>query len=130
MKKLFFYIGLCASVLLFAQNKSKPQYPGGEQQLISFLSKNIIYPTEANKNRWQGKTLISFNVNEDGSLSDFAVQKSSWPVLDAEALRVVKLMPNWMPATENGKAVKEKVVLPIMFNLKMRDKGNNNQASE
>lgn len=130
MKKLFFLIGLCVTVLLFAQSKSKPLYPGGEQQLISFLSKNIIYPAEANKNRWQGKTLISFLVNEDGSLSDFAVQKSSWQILDAEALRVAKLMPKWIPAKENGKAIKEKVVLPVMFNLKMRDKGNNKQASE
>ena len=130
MKKILLLIGIGASFLLFAQDKTKPQFPGGEQQLVAFLSKNIIYPAEANKNRWQGKTLISFSVNEDGSLSDFAVQKSSWPVLDAEALRVVKLMPKWIPATENGKTIKEKVVLPVMFNLKMRDKGNNNQVSE
>ena len=130
MKKILLLIGIGASFLLFAQDKTKPQFPGGEQQLVAFLSKNIRYPPEANKNRWQGKTLIAFFVNTDGSLSDFAVQKSSWPVLDAEALRVVKLMPKWIPATENGKTIKEKVVLPVMFNLKMRDKGNNNQVSE
>ena len=130
MKKYLILLLTFVSFFVFAQNHTQPKFPGGEKKLYEFLAKNIVYPNEANKNRWQGKTLVSFYVNEDGSLSNISIQKSSWPVLDAEAIRVVSLMPKWTPATEKGKAVKEKVVLPILFNLKLRDKFSNPSASE
>lgn len=101
------------------QTITKPSYPGGTEALMAFLDANISYPEEANKNRMEGKTLIAFVVNEDGSISNIKVLKSSWKILDDEAIRVVMLMPKWMPAQINGKPKKEMVVLPILFNLKL-----------
>ncbi|MBK6275069.1 MAG: TonB family protein [Saprospirales bacterium] len=75
--------------------------------LADFLSKNLVYPKEANLNRFEGKTFISFCVNENGSLSDFKIQKSSYKILDEEAMRVAQLMNNWVPAHQDGKAKKK-----------------------
>lgn len=108
---------LCAK----ADSVAKPKFPGGEKELMAFLEKYIRYPDEAQKQKWEGKTLIAFSVNEDGSLSNIRVIKSSWTVLDSEALRVIKLMPKWEPAYENGVPKKEMVVLPIQFDLSRKD---------
>ena len=67
----------------------------------------------------EGKTLVAFIVNEDGTLSNIKIQKSSWEILDNEALRVVQLMPKWIPAQVDGKPKKEMVILPVLFNLKL-----------
>lgn len=99
---------------------SKPQFPGGDKALVQFLEDNLKYPEEAQKNKYEGKSLIAFTVNEDGSLSNIRVLKSSWVCLDTEALRIIKLMPKWTPAYDNGVPKKEMVVLPITFDLKIR----------
>lgn len=116
---LVMFIGLQA----FAQTTTatKPQFPGGDKALVEYLNNTIKYPEEAQKQRWEGKTLIAFTVNEDGALSNVRVLKSSWVVLDNEALRIVKMMPKWIPATENGVNKKEMVVLPIAFDLSRKD---------
>ena len=108
---------------MFAQTtpSTKPQFPGGEKALAEFLTNSIKYPEEAQKQKWEGKSLIAFTVNEDGSLSNIRVLKSSWLILDNEALRIVKMMPKWTPATENGVNKKEMVVLPIQFDLSRKD---------
>ncbi|HUM50512.1 MAG TPA: energy transducer TonB [Chitinophagales bacterium] len=98
---------------------TKPSYPGGTEAMMEFLDANISYPEEANKNRMEGKTLVAFIVNEDGSISNIKIQKSSWQILDDEAMRVVQLMPKWIPAQLEGKPKKEMVILPILFNLKL-----------
>ena len=122
--KLFFIIILCCASQL-SQSKSdsitKPQFPGGDNALVTFLSNTVKYPEEAQKQKWEGKTLVAFSVNEDGTVSNTRVLKSSWLVLDNEALRVVKLMPKWIPASENGISKKEMVVLPILFDLKRKN---------
>ncbi len=100
---------------------TKPSFPGGDQALVKFLDNQIKYPEEAQKQRWEGKTLVAFSVNEDGTVSNVRVMKSSWLVLDNEAMRVVKQMPKWIPASENGVNKKEMVVLPITFDLKRRN---------
>jgi len=104
-----------------------PEFPGGDKALMKFVSDNISYPKDARgvdkKGRkindgMQGRVLVSFVVKKDGSISDIAVKESSgYPILDEEAIRVVKLMPKWKPGTQNGKAKNVHFTLPIVFTL-------------
>ena len=117
---MIFILGIvCFSTQLFSKSDSvtKPQFPGGDKALVDFLSTTMKYPEEAQKQKWEGKTLVAFSVNEDGTITNVRVLKSSWLILDNEALRVVKMMPKWIPASENGMNKKEMVVLPITFDL-------------
>jgi TonB family protein len=100
---------------------SKPQFPGGDQALVKYLDNNMKYPEEAQKQKWQGNTLIAFTVNEDGSITNVRVLKSSQIVLDNEALRIIKTMPKWAPAYKDGIAKKEMVVLPVTFDLNKKN---------
>src|SRR4051812_25475270 len=101
--KLFVLTILCVSAQLFAKTDgvgiTKPQFPGGDKALVDYLSNTMRYPEEAQKQKWEGKTLVAFSVNEDGTITNARVLKSSWLVLDNEALRVVKGMPKWIPAS-------------------------------
>ncbi|MFN8267402.1 MAG: energy transducer TonB [Chitinophagales bacterium] len=112
------------SLSIFAQTppNTKPQFTGGDKALVDFINNTMRYPDEAQKQRWEGKALIAFTVNEDGTLANVrALKSSSFIVLDNEALRIVKMMPKWIPATENGVNKKEMVVLPIVFDLSRKD---------
>lgn len=95
-----------------------PKYPGDQKALQNFLIENIKYPEKAKRDTVQGKVYIKFDVGADGSLSNFKVQKGIGSGCDEEALRVVKMMPKWIPATKEGKPVKSNVVIPIMFALR------------
>ncbi|MBK7183814.1 MAG: energy transducer TonB [Bacteroidetes bacterium] len=97
-----------------------PQFPGGNQALLTFLSSNIIYPDSAKNNGITGKVYISFVINPDGKLSDAKILRGAryCSECDLEALRVILLMPDWIPAKQKGKAVKVKYMLPIKFNLR------------
>lgn len=116
---LFILLALNWCQLIAKTIITKPSYPGGTEAMMAFLDANISYPEEANKNRMEGKTLVAFIVNVDGTLSNIKIQKSSWEILDNEALRVVQLMPKWIPAQVDGKPKKEMVILPVLFNLKL-----------
>ncbi len=116
---LFILLAVSWSQLISKTIIPKPSYPGGTEAMMEFLDANISYPEEANKNRMEGKTLVAFIVNEDGSITNIKIQKSSWQILDDEAMRVVQLMPKWIPAQLEGKPKKEMVILPILFNLKL-----------
>ena len=94
-----------------------PQFPGGPQELFSFLSKTIRYPVEAEKAGTQGRVIVTFVVGKDGSVSNAHIVKSVDPLLDAEALRVINAMPAWIPGTQNGKPVNVKYTVPITFRL-------------
>ena len=94
-----------------------PEFPGGVQELLGFLSKTIKYPVEAEKAGKQGRVLATFVVRKDGSISDARVVKSVDPLLDAEALRVINAMPAWIPGTQSGKPVNVKYTVPISFRL-------------
>ena len=94
-----------------------PQFPGGPAALMEFLSKNIKYPEEAYKNGIQGRVIVTFTVNKDGSISEAKVVKSVDPQLDEEALRVAYSMPNWNPGMQNGEPVNVKYTVPITFKL-------------
>ena len=94
-----------------------PEYPEGEQAMLQFIVKNIQYPDLERETDIQGRVVIGFIINEDGSLSDIKVRKSVSPGLDAEAIRVVKLFPKFKPGTQQGKPVRVQSTLPIMFRL-------------
>ena len=94
-----------------------PQFSGGMKALMDYLSTNISYPKEAHKKEIQGRVLVRFVVEKEGSISNAEVVKSVDPLLDAEALRVISSMPNWIPGKQNGKAVRVKYTIPITFNL-------------
>ncbi len=94
-----------------------PQFPSGPGALMEYLSKNIRYPEEAYKKNIQGRVIVTFVVEKDGSISDARVFRSIDPLLDAEALRVVNTMPNWTPGIQRGKAVRVKYTIPITFKL-------------
>ena len=94
-----------------------PQYPGGPQALFEFLSQNVQYPKEAAKAGIQGRVIVTFVVEKDGSICESKVVKSVDPSLDAEALRVINAMPNWKPGKQNGKVVRVKYTVPLSFNF-------------
>ena len=98
-----------------------PQYPGGPQALFEFLSQNVQYPKEAAKAGIQGRVIVTFVVEKDGSICESKVVKSVDPSLDAEALRVINAMPNWKPGKQNGKEVRVKYTVPVAFMLQGKD---------
>ena len=100
---------------VFTIVETMPKFPGGETALRKFLADNIRYPTLAQENGIQGKVVIEFIIGKDGGVYDIQVSRSVEESLDKEALRVVNLMPKWIPGKKNGKTVKVKYFLPIMF---------------
>jgi protein TonB len=94
-----------------------PEFSGGDEALFKFITSNINYPEFEKENDIQGRVVVGFVVNEDGSLSDVAVKKGQSPGLDKEAVRVVKLLPKFKPGKQQGKAVRVNFVLPINFKL-------------
>ena len=94
-----------------------PQFPGGQAALLEYLAKNIKYPVVAEENGVQGRVIVTFVVERDGSITDVRVVKSVDPSLDKEAARVVKSMPKWQPGKQNGSAVRVKYTVPVQFKL-------------
>ena len=94
-----------------------PSFPGGTGALMSFLSSNIKYPVVAQENGVQGRVIVGFVVERDGSITDVKVMRSVDPSLDREAQRVVKAMPRWKPGKQNGSAVRVKYTVPVVFRL-------------
>ena len=94
-----------------------PSFPGGQGALMQYLASNIKYPVVAQENGVQGRVIVSFVVERDGSISDVRVARSVDPSLDREAQRVVKSMPRWKPGKQNGSAVRVKYTVPVVFRL-------------
>ena len=94
-----------------------PHFPGGPAALQAFLSSNTKYPVVAQENGVQGRVIVSFVVERDGSITDVRVVRSVDPSLDREATRVVKSMPRWSPGKQNGSAVRVKYTVPVVFRL-------------
>ena len=94
-----------------------PSFPGGQSALLQYLSSNIKYPVVAEENGVQGRVIVTFVVERDGSITDVRVVKSVDPSLDKEAQRVVKSMPKWIPGKQNGSAVRVKYTVPVTFRL-------------
>jgi len=107
-----------ASDEIFVAVAEMPEFPGGEQKLMEFLRENIVYPKLAIEIGLSGKVTVGFVVEPDGSLSNIRVARGISPLLDNEAIRVVKMMPKWKPGKQRQKAVKVGYNLPIEFNLR------------
>jgi len=101
--------------ILFAD--TEPEYPGGIEAMNKFIKTNIFYPEEAKKNGEQGNVYVEFVVNASGSVTDVKVVKSVSPLLDAEAVRVISMMPNWKPGTHDGKPCSIRYTVPIIFSI-------------
>ena len=95
-----------------------PEYPGGMPAMFEFLMKNMQYPKDAEKQKVEGRVMVMFVVEIDGSISDVKVAKKTFPSLDAEAVRVVQSMPKWTPGRDKGKVVRVQYTLPVSFRLK------------
>ena len=98
---------------IFSIVENEPEYPGGDEALYKFISKNIVYPKSAREKGIQGTVLVEFVVEKDGKLSNIKVIRSADPALDAEAVRVISKMPKWKPGTQRGKKVRSTFRLPI-----------------
>lgn len=92
-----------------------PQFPGGHIALVEYLSKNIKFPKEKEKENVRARVVASFTVDKDGSITDAKIVRSQGEAFDNEALRVINGMPKWIPGIQNGKAVRVKYILPITF---------------
>ncbi len=102
---------------IFTVVEQMPMFPGGDAALMQYLSSNIHYPAVAAENGVQGRVVVGFVVERDGSITDVNVMRSVDPSLDREAVRVVKNMPRWTPGKQNGSAVRVKYQVPVMFRL-------------
>ena len=94
-----------------------PEFPGGSQALQDYLKENVNYPAQCREAKIQGRVLINFLVEKDGSIKNASVLKSAHPLLDAEALRVISEMPNWKPGMEHGTPVRVLYTVPVNFRL-------------
>lgn len=104
--------------LVFGENDDIPMFPGGTAALMKFLSDNIKYPAEAVKQNIQGRVMVGIIVEADGSISDVKIDRRVHELLDAEALRVVRLMPKWKPATSHdGNPTRSRFTIPVQFRL-------------
>lgn len=97
--------------------ENMPSYPGGRAAMMAFLSSNMNYPATAKENNVQGRVIIGFVVEKDGSISEVKVLRSVDPALDQEALRLVNLMSKWKPGAMDGKPVRVRYSVPFTFRL-------------
>ena len=102
---------------IFKIVEKMPEFPGGMAACLKFLANNIKYPTISQEHGVQGKVVIQFVVNKDGSIVDPTVVRSVDPYLAKEALRVISMMPKWTPGMQRGKPVRVKYTVPVTFRL-------------
>ena len=102
---------------IYEMVEENAQFPGGDAECIKWLGEHIKYPSICEEQGVQGRVIVSFVVNKDGSIVDVATVKSIDNNLSKEAERVVKMMPKWKPARQNNKAVRSRFMLPVMFRL-------------
>ena len=97
--------------------EEQPEFPGGMEAFMKYLAKNIQYPERAVDNGIQGKVMVRFVVERNGSASQVEIIKGVDPELDKEAARVVKAMPKWKPGRQQGKEVRTRFIVPVVFRL-------------
>jgi len=102
---------------IFTSVEHVPEYPGGLNEFGRYLGRSIVYPKSAIDHHIQGRVIISFIVERDGSLSDIKVVHSVSPDIDNESLRVMRNSPKWKPGTQNGRTVRVAYSVPISFSL-------------
>lgn len=134
MKKLLFMslLAVCCLTTVSAQKtivsqknqkvfdvvEQMPQFPGGQAALFEYLMNNVKYPADAVKQKVEGRVIASFVVETDGSITEVNVWRPVFPSLDAEAIRVLQAMPKWTPGMQDGKPVRVKYTVPVIFKLK------------
>ena len=106
-----------SSTKVYYEVDEMPSFPGGLNGLMTFLAQNMVYPVTAQENGVQGRVTVSFVVETDGSITDVEVARSVDPFLDREAMRIVKAMPKWTPGKKDGKPVRVKYTVPVVFRL-------------
>jgi protein TonB len=102
---------------IFASVENLPEFPGGQDKFIAYLSKTIRYPAVDRENGTQGRVILTFVVERDGSLTDIKVSRSLSPGTDAEAVRALKSSPKWKPGIQNGRPVRVQYSVPVSFAL-------------
>ena len=101
--------------------EQKPVFPGGQKALMEFLKSNLVYPKAARDSSIQGRVMVKFTVEKDGSITDVEVVRGVHPALDEEAVRVVSMMPKWKPGTQMGDTVRTKFTLPVLFKINQEE---------
>ena len=107
--------------VVYDVTETLPQFPGGQGVMMKYLAANIKYPASAVKAKKQGRVIVAFVIQKDGSVTNARIVRSVDPELDAEALRIVKAMPNWTPGTQDGKPVDVNYTIPVVFSLYKED---------
>ena len=110
---------------MWGEDQQMPTFNGGCSALQKYLEDNKVYPEEAKKNKIEGRVVVSFIIEKDGSVSDVSIVKSVDPSLDEEAIRLISNMPRWIPGREFGRLERVKYNVPVSFRL-----NNNNQKSK
>lgn len=95
-----------------------PQFPGGPSAMFEYMSSNIKYPVDAEELKIQGRVIVTFIIERDGSVTNAQIATSAGESLDNEALRIVREMPKWTPGTQGGHPVRVKYTTPVTFRLK------------
>lgn len=131
MKKLLFFLILGFTTLTSARAQNTdtpcckvfqvveqmPQFPGGQAAMMKFIADSLRYPSVACENRIEGRVVVQFVVDCEGNILNPLVVWNVDPLLDREAIRLVKLMPKWIPGRQNGKPVNVTCLVPIRFKL-------------
>jgi len=102
---------------VFTVVERMPRFPGGDEALINYMQEKIEYPSDALKRGYEGRVLVSFVIEKDGSISSAEVLRGIVASLDEEALRIIRGMPKWEPGRQNDKEVSVKYTLPVRFTL-------------
>jgi|GEM_PF-727467 len=115
---------------IFYEVEHNPEFPGGMQELYKFIAENLKYPAEAHENGIQGRTVVRFIVEKDGSVSNVDILKGFDANCDKEAVRVIQSLPNFKPGMQNGKPVRVYYTLPINFVLQKQNESSQPQNSQ
>lgn len=117
MKKIFAFIFGVVIAFVAMADDIQPQFPGGNDALAKYISDNMAYPQAAIDNGIEGKVIVDFIVQPDGSIGTIKIMRMIDPDLEAEAIRLVKGMPKWLPGHRDGNPIPMTYSLPIIFTL-------------
>ena len=97
--------------------EASPQFPGGQLALMEWIKQNMVYPQEAIAKGIEGRVIVKFTVEEDGTVTNGEIMKGVDPLLDNEALRLVSIMPKWTPGSFAGEVTRATYAFPVLFKL-------------
>lgn len=119
MKVLILLLFFILNLIAYSQNQNiiEPSYPGGFSSMMSYINKNLKYPNEDVLNNVEGIVEVAFWVEKDGTITNIRIVKGLTETLNAEALRVISILPKWIPGMVNGEKLKQEVTLKVTFSL-------------